>query len=780
MSINISHESNEKQEKSEPKVKIGKDIYIYRTLYLITKEEIFKNKSKRSINFYLKNQYKEKSLINLPKPQDSDIIIEEIKELIELILSLCILTNSANYKISLFTSSFGNIENNIQLLKYQGKIIYAKLNEFKKNDNEEKINFRFFEYNEPSKKDNDRQSLLRKKSKTVKEYPTMKLKKIFPYKQFLVSSLNNNEKENGNNSNDSINQEKDTINNEEKNYIYKNNSFINKIKNNQSKSYYNIIPHLPNLKSYDKLYNNNNSNIFEDSSNREKIINSHSFLFMDNFHSNKNNNLNNTDSLQEKNKFNLFSNIKPTIKKDDSKILFNKNNQMIRSNSTLNFNSSNNTAKKYFWRTLHKSSSFQFFDKSKQKTIDYNKNGINSKETNYSFKNLNNNNTNFGLKSKVSRNKIIYKTKYFSPFRFSYFSKGNTIYNKNINNNFTDYQNIKNIFSKKANTSLRDNEKKDKKILAKQENINLIKNFLFKPSIITISKNNFYDPRQKIFNNIKNIFYEFKYELKKISHKLNNYVSNKEIEIYINDLDTIFKLLGIDLTYCLKEYCLYSYFDKYIKENFPAILDNFLYDPNITTNQISEVLNSLLIHIHKFQNEERFNLVEYVRTLKSIKKCKLSSDFFEIFVLCPNYFELTKREVTKKIALVLEIDCITNNVTIENFINYYYIFKYGHLVKLDKKLLFINKLLHMIEGKGGPLQEKIFSDIQYLFKIDNRTKQLLLGRTFDIKINFHLTLKINQIFDSIVDYFSDSSIKKFEKLNIEHNNTSNFSSISKL
>ena len=82
MSTNISQESIQ-TEKPAPKVKIGKDIYIYRILYLITNEKIFKDKSKKSINFYLKCQIKEKSLIFLPKPQESDIIIEDIKELIE-------------------------------------------------------------------------------------------------------------------------------------------------------------------------------------------------------------------------------------------------------------------------------------------------------------------------------------------------------------------------------------------------------------------------------------------------------------------------------------------------------------------------------------------------------------------------------------------------------------------------------------------------------------------------------------------------------------------------
>ena len=101
------------------------------------------------------------------------------------------------------------------------------------------------------------------------------------------------------------------------------------------------------------------------------------------------------------------------------------------------------------------------------------------------------------------------------------------------------------------------------------------------------------------------------------------------------------------------------------------------------------------------------------------------------------------------------------------------------MVKIEKKLLFINKLLHIIEGnEGGLLQEKIFSDIQYLFKIDNRTKQILLGRPYEIKINFHMTLKINQIFNSIIDYFTEKNIRKIDKINYNYNNTSNISSFS--
>ena len=51
-----------------PIVKIGKYIYIHRTLYLIAKENIFKDKEIKNLRFYLKSQIKPKSLLHVPKP----------------------------------------------------------------------------------------------------------------------------------------------------------------------------------------------------------------------------------------------------------------------------------------------------------------------------------------------------------------------------------------------------------------------------------------------------------------------------------------------------------------------------------------------------------------------------------------------------------------------------------------------------------------------------------------------------------------------------------------
>ena len=60
-----------------------------------------------------------------------------------------------------------------------------------------------------------------------------------------------------------------------------------------------------------------------------------------------------------------------------------------------------------------------------------------------------------------------------------------------------------------------------------------------------------------------------------------------------------------------------------------------------------------------------------------------------------------------------------------------------------------------MEAKGDFLQDKISSDIEYLFKIDNRTKQVLLGKIQILKLNYHQNVKIDEIFDSMINYFID-------------------------
>jgi len=704
MSISSSEENNnESQQKTPekenerfyPKVKIGNDVFIYRTLYLIANDSLFKNKKKKQIEFFLKCQIKEKSLLHLPKPREKDIIIENIRELIELILSICILANSSSYKISIFTSSFNNIENNSQLLKYPGQVLYAKMNELKFNANNEEN--KILQTNDSKKFENFRKvDYFMDKTKTSKELPSINLKQVFPDKKFGITILDYN----------NFNKNKNKTNYRNFSYLNINNNIFNK---NQNESNY------------------NNNFYFQDKTNR---------------------------SSEKESKFNFIKN--PYINSQYKKFGKNRLNDFItkpfistkflrRSNSDLKGNSTNTyrfspTKIRFFWKKMNRTNSQQML-----------RSNNTLKNTMMSNDSINTKNTNFKT---GTRNKFLKKSEIFEPHRVTYFSRENKTFIENSNKDFDKLNSLFFINKKytKENVLINIAKRSQKQI----QNIKLIQNFLIRPSIMIRSTNMFYSEKYKKFEVLKDIFFQFKKELKELSNNLDEYILDENLEKLYLEVDDSFKKIGINLLYCLKEYFLYVFLDNHLKKNYPEIRENnILYNQETTPEKIKEIINSLMDFLNKLKGENKFDLVEYVRRLKSLNQCHLTSDFFQIFIFCPDCFDLTKREITKKILLVLEIDCVKNRVTLDNFINYYHIFRFGHLVKLEQKIMFINKLLHLMEAKGDLLQDKIASDIEYLFKIDKRTKQVLLGKIYDTKLNFHQIVKVNEIFYSIVTYFKE-------------------------
>ena len=676
-------------QKFTTKVKIGKDIFIYRTLYLIAKENLFRNKSKKQIDFFLKSQIKLKTLLHLPGPRETDIIIEDIRELIELVLSLIILTNSSNYKISVFTSSFENIINDAQLLKYQGQVLYAKINEFKNISNkEEHKNLQTLDSNIKTTNFTHINKFMNK-TKQNKEFTSVNLKQLFPDKKFGITIISDNNKLNNKTSKNNFNYKNITI-------LQRNQDLLNFYKN---------------------IYINDNTNKYNDES--DNILHpKNSYLQIPNIYQSKKNITSNSNLFLTKSPF-------------SDKIL-------RKSNSDLNVNSTTTYRFKpqklnMFWQTVNENNSRGLI---KSNSMYYETSKIKNK-------------TNFENKTK---NKFNNKKKKLESLRFSYFSKENKTF---FDNRSKDFDKLNKLFAvnkkyKKENIIL-DIVKKNRRQI---KNIKLIQNFLNRPSIITPTPNSLFSPENERFDGIKNIFFSFKKKLKELSQNLDEYILDEDIERFFNDIDESFKKIGFNLVYCIKEYFLYAYFDKYLNYKFPELNENNnLYDLDITPEQIKEMLNALFKLVKKLEGKNKYDLVNYVRSLRNIKSCQLSSDFFQIFVFCPDYFQLTKREITKKYLLVLEIDCVKNKVTIDNFINYYHIFRYGHLVKLEQRLFFINRILHLLEVKGNVIHDKVASDIEYLFKIDKRTKQVLIGKIYDIKLNYHQHLKVNQIFESMINYF---------------------------
>ena len=141
-------------------IKVGQNLYMFRTLYIIAKNNLYKDKTKK-FHFYLKLKNEDKKPIFYPKPKDKDILIDDYKELKNFILNSIVLLHSSIYKVYIYKSNLFLIENNEQLLSYKGKVIYSKITEYINENN--KINFYFKSpkniirkrlYNEESKKYN--------------------------------------------------------------------------------------------------------------------------------------------------------------------------------------------------------------------------------------------------------------------------------------------------------------------------------------------------------------------------------------------------------------------------------------------------------------------------------------------------------------------------------------------------------------------------------------------------------------------------------------------------
>ena len=699
--IKLKQNLDKAAEKYIPIVKIGKDIYIYRTLYLIAKDSLFKDKQTKNLKFYLKSEIKPKSLLHVPKPGENDIIIENIRELIEIILSLCSLTNTSNYKISLFSSYFENIQNNSQLMKYQGKVLYAKLNELqiklKENIEENKIsktfnrikNIKYF------KKVNNSMN----KTKQQSQFPSI------PRKQLGLTVLfDTNKKSN---------------------------------KTNSFKSKYQNINILGNKINEENNMINININTNENTTNKINTIDNENALYQKSFFPKSHS----MYSQQEKNmtiKSNFMTN-EPL-----SETMLKKSNSDFSGNVTTTYRFPPKKLKIFF--------------------NDINRNSSEEMTKNNSMQNLKIK----GGKNRT-RNKLMKNIKKLESQRLTSFFKEKKSF---FDNHTYDLEKLNKLFFidnkyKKENILLELAKKNQRKI----KSIKLIQNFLNQPSLIKSSSDIFNSIHIQKLDSIKISFFSFKKILLELSKSLNDYILDTTVEKFIPDIDDSFKSLGINLNYCLKEYFLYTYFDKCLNDAYPEIKSkNIIYDKKTKPEYIKNILIYLLDLAKNLKEKNKYDLVNYIRNIKNINKCELTSDFFLIFVFCPNYFQLSKREIAKKFLLVLEIDCVKDKVSISNFINYYHIFRYGHLVTTEQRILFINKLLHLIEVKGDLLQNKITSDIEYLFKIDKRTKHVLLGKVYDLKLNFHQTLKVNEIFDSINKYFNAHENKIYINNNIIQKN----------
>ena len=748
-------------ERNNTYIKVGQNLYMFRTLYIIAKNNLYKDKTKK-FHFYLKLKNEDKKPIFYPKPKDKDILIDDYKELKNFILNSIVLLHSSIYKVYIYTSNLFLIENNEELLSYKGKVIYSKITEYINENN--KINFYF-----KSPKNIIRKRLYNEESKKYNSLPSFN--KLAFNNTLLINhiKMKNNYKNYLNKSNIIKNYKKKlfmiedkTKNKKYKTIEYKKNNnynFNNNDKSNLEEKSDNST--LKNNKSNfsDLIKSITNNNLFQDNINKnyDSIKSTINNFYKGNEINENKNSINDRGSIYSYN-YNhhyILSKIKKNKSKLEIDVLKKRNNILLKKlfyDDKYN-KYKNNTNKKlnsdikniFFESNIYKDKNIDK-DKSKDEDIDKSK----DKDKIIKDKNLN---LKIRLDFDISRNKI-YENK---PSSSLLIRRKNSL--MNLKPKYIDKGNQIEIIHKKEKvnqSNILKNKKKDN-----EGDIMTIRHFLKTPSIKKgFFKKDDIENNEKNLDNIKHIYNECLLFLNHIINNINNFFSEKEINFFISHLDYSYrqKYNFINMHNCLKQFLLFSYLNNYIKKKYPLILTNIFVKINYTNNDYIE-LESILIYLlneikERIKNKD-FKLIEYIQSIKKLQNIKITTEFFFIFVLCSNFFNKFHREIARKILLLLKMK---QKIYFEDYVNYYVYFKENKLISLEMKMNFITKFLYIIQGgcaDGQALNivKKFMNDILFQFKIDNRTREKLLGKIYEIKFNYHMIAKINEIFASLVNFF---------------------------
>ena len=127
-----------------------------------------------------------------------------------------------------------------------------------------------------------------------------------------------------------------------------------------------------------------------------------------------------------------------------------------------------------------------------------------------------------------------------------------------------------------------------------------------------------------------------------------------------------------------------------------------------------------------------------------------------------------QREIGKR--MLINID-IKDKIDFNKYSNYYLYFIDNKSLTLENKLNFITKFIYIIEsgctGEGDPiLIKKFMNEVLYIFRIDERSRRLLLGNIEIKDMKFLMKKKINDVFNSMVNFFRSNFFNFSQIMNL--------------
>ena len=356
-------------------------------------------------------------------------------------------------------------------------------------------------------------------------------------------------------------------------------------------------------------------------------------------------------------------------------------------------------------------------------------NNKNNNKNNNNFIKINKNNNNFFSKKKFLNLKKYNNNNFFKTFNLSF--------QKNLNK--IEY------FSKFSNKNKSTNYKNKSLIKIKKF---LFPNFLFKEE----TKQN-----EKIKNKIKEEYLILILFLRKNLKNIDNLIKNENFineNLFLTDLNFNKKYEKFfPFKNCIKEFIFYSFINENCDELL-KIIYNLNDENNFEKNEINENFNKIKTKIIDLINNENL-LNNFINKKLKTKEIKISKKFFEIFILCSNYFDGIQSKISHIFLIIFNID---NFVNFSNFCYYYLYFKNSNLLTNENKILFVKKFFNLFKINKNS-NENLNTEIIKLFKIENKLFNFLLFENNFINDNEKLNIKIINIFNKIINYFNNFSFQ---------------------
>ena len=298
------------------------------------------------------------------------------------------------------------------------------------------------------------------------------------------------------------------------------------------------------------------------------------------------------------------------------------------------------------------------------------------------------------------------------------------------------------------------------------EKVEYLKSFLLSKSSFDILENRTKDIIREHDNDvIKQEYTGFLLELRQaVLQLLNNIVSDSMVLIY----PKYDSLLNYNSSYekefpfnqCIKEYILYCYLSDFCLKQKENILNAFNNQEQIKMNDIIKCINDIKEELRRVVHNPN-ELSIFLKNKAKDMSLILNSVFFEIFVLCADFFNGNQSSFAEQILLILEVDDQSKTISYNSFTNYYLYFRCYDLVTNEQKFQFIKKILTLVYGKET-YNEKLNNysnfqiEIRRILNIDELTmkcfkKEFSYINNIDIAKRYS---KIDTIYANMVNYFT--------------------------